>query len=81
MPLVFRHNGYRFFFYSNEGNPIELCHIHVRKGSAVAKFWILPKISLAEAYEMNSSELRELLKIIEINKILIEEKWNEYFSI
>ncbi|MCP4109321.1 MAG: DUF4160 domain-containing protein [Desulfobacteraceae bacterium] len=32
--------GYRFFFYSNEGNPLEPLHIHVRKGEAVAKFWI-----------------------------------------
>ena len=53
----------------------------MRKGSAVAKFWILPRISLAESYEMNSSELRELLKIIEKNKHLIEEKWNDFFSI
>ena len=37
MPVVFRYKGYRFFFYSNEGNPREPLHIHVRKGEAVAK--------------------------------------------
>jgi len=80
MPVVFLCNGYRFFFYSNEGNPLEPCHIHVRKGSSVAKYWIHPQISLAEAYEMTPGELRELLKIVEKNKNLIEEKWNEFFS-
>ena len=29
MPTVFRHLGFRFFFYSNEGNPLEPVHIHV----------------------------------------------------
>jgi hypothetical protein len=39
-----------------------------------------PQISLAEAYEMTSGELRELIKVIEKNKNLIEEKWHEFFS-
>ncbi len=28
MPVVFRYKGIRFFFYSNEGNPLEPRHIH-----------------------------------------------------
>ncbi|MFT0172652.1 DUF4160 domain-containing protein [Paraburkholderia mimosarum] len=28
MPVVFRYNGIRFFFYSNEGDPREPVHIH-----------------------------------------------------
>lgn len=80
MPLVFLYNGYRFFFYSNEGNPLEPCHIHVRKGTSTAKFWVHPQVSLAEAYEMNSGELRDLMKVIEKNKHLIEDKWHEFFS-
>lgn len=32
-------NGYRFFFFSNEGSPLEPCHIHIRKHGALAKFW------------------------------------------
>ncbi|MBI5120299.1 MAG: DUF4160 domain-containing protein [Rhodospirillales bacterium] len=28
MPVIFRWNGIRFFFYSNEGNPREPMHIH-----------------------------------------------------
>ena len=38
MPVVFRYKGYRFFFFSNEGDPLEPMHIHVRRGEATAKF-------------------------------------------
>lgn len=31
MPTVFRHDGFRFFLYSNEGSPLEPVHIHVLK--------------------------------------------------
>ncbi len=79
MPVVFRYQGYRFFFFSNEGDPLEPCHIHIRKGGAIAKFWLKPEIQLAQAYDMSPTELRKLLKIVEQNKKLIEEKWNEYF--
>ncbi|WP_284734689.1 DUF4160 domain-containing protein [Sphingosinicella terrae] len=31
MPTVFRRQGFRFFFYSNEGSPLEPIHVHVEK--------------------------------------------------
>ncbi|MDE2129128.1 MAG: DUF4160 domain-containing protein [Betaproteobacteria bacterium] len=37
MPVVFRHKGFRFFFFSNEGNPREPIHIHVMKDGIDAK--------------------------------------------
>lgn len=40
MPVVFRYQGYKFFFYSNEGNPLEPAHIHVRLAGKEAKFWL-----------------------------------------
>ncbi|MDM8547082.1 DUF4160 domain-containing protein [Candidatus Venteria ishoeyi] len=80
MPVVFRYQGYRFFFFSNEENPLEPCHIHVRKGGAVAKFWLEPEVKLAESYEMASSELRKLSQLIKQHEAFIKEKWNVYFS-
>jgi len=38
MPVVLRYQGYKFFFYSNEGNPLEPAHIHVRLAGKEAKF-------------------------------------------
>ncbi|MFH0907956.1 MAG: DUF4160 domain-containing protein, partial [bacterium] len=53
MPIVFRYKGYRFFFYSNEGEPGEPLHIHVRKGEATAKIWLQPDARVAEAFDMS----------------------------
>jgi hypothetical protein len=48
MPTLFEINGYRFFFYSNENN--EPIHIHISKGSAEAKYWILPNLEEVYSY-------------------------------
>ncbi len=75
MPVVFRYRGYRFFFYSNEGEPREPLHIHVRKGEATAKFQLEPEAALAEAYAMSPRELHELLDVAIENKKTIERYW------
>jgi hypothetical protein len=79
MPEIFRYQGFRFFFYANEGSPREPVHVHLRKGDATAKFWIKP-VRLAENYKFNAPTLRKLIKIIEDNSVLIEKAWYEYFS-
>lgn len=80
MPVIFRFKGYRFLFFSNEGDPLEPLHIHVQKGESIAKFWITPNVHLAESYGFLSSELSLFTENIEKNKELIERCWNEYFS-
>ncbi len=45
MPTVLRLLGFRFFFYSEEGN--EPPHIHVEKGSARGKYWTDPVVEQA----------------------------------
>ena len=80
MPKVFEYNGYKFFFYSNEGNPRERCHIHVRNGDGEAKFWLTPFISLAESWGFSGKELNDLEKKVFEIKDLIMEKWNEHFN-
>jgi len=80
MPVVLRYKGYRFFFHSNEGDPREPLHIHTRKGEAVAKFWLEPYPSVAEAYGMKSRELHELLDVAIENKEEIARYWNEHFG-
>ena len=81
MPVVFRYKGYRFFFFSNEGDPLEPVHVHVQKAEKIAKFWLLKKeVALAESYGFKSSELTELIKVIAQNENMIMERWNEYFN-
>jgi len=65
---------------ANEGDPLEPIHVHVRKGECVAKFWVAPTVSLADSYGFDSSELRELLDVVEKNKEMIERCWHEYFG-
>ena len=79
MPVIFRYKGYRFFFYSNEGNPRESVHVHVRSSDGEAKFWLHP-VSLDSSIGFNAQTLRELVDVIEQNIHLIERTWNEYFS-
>ncbi len=76
MPTVFTKNGFRFFFYSEEGN--EPIHLHVAYGDALAKFWIEPDIILASNIGLKSQEIRRARKLIEEHKSLITQKWNEY---
>lgn len=38
MPKAFDWNGFRFHFFSNEGDPREPPHIHVTKDRDTAKF-------------------------------------------
>ncbi len=70
----------QFFFYSNEGIPREPVHVHVRKGEAIAKIWILPNIQIADSYGLSSSELKQLANVTSKNKDLRLRNWNEYFG-
>lgn len=80
MPVVLRFKGYIFFFYSNEGNPLEPAHIHIRNAESEAKFWLEPEIELARNDGFNSKELKEIFTIIERNQTQLTEAWYDYFS-
>lgn len=77
MPTVFTQNGYRFFFFSNEGT--EPIHIHVRKAENYAKLWIKP-IALEHNCGFSSREIREIKETVFTNQNQIEDVWNEYFT-
>ena len=80
MPVILRYKGYNIFFFSNEGDPREPVHVHVRKADASAKFWVLPQVGVAESYGLNSQELSELAELISDNQQLIERTWHEFFG-
>ncbi|CAI1043114.1 MULTISPECIES: DUF4160 domain-containing protein [Serratia] len=80
MPVIFRYKGYKFFFYSNEGDPLEPAHIHIRDADAEAKFWLTPLVQLARNDGFNAKALKELTEIVRIHNRLFLEAWNEYFS-
>lgn len=77
MPTVLRVKGYRFFFFSLEGE--EPPHIHVEQAERYAKLWLKP-VSIARAKGFRSSELTDILQIVQNNQLLFQERWREYFG-
>jgi hypothetical protein len=78
MPTVHRVHGFRFFFFSNEGD--EPPHIHVERAECAAKYWLQPDIELAWSVRFRSRHLKWILRWLELNQERVLEKWNEHFE-
>ena len=81
MPTVLYILGWRFFFYSNEGN--EPIHIHAEKGDMECKYWInKEEVEITEAfsYNLSTSAKIEVKKIIYNNFDLIVDAWSNHFN-
>lgn len=74
--------GYKFLFYSNEGEGLarEAPHIHVRRGRNQAKFWLEP-VALARATGFKDHEVRDIHRIIEEYQDQLIDEWNQYFGV
>jgi Domain of unknown function (DUF4160) len=79
MPVVFRENGFRFHFFSDEGDPREPVHIHVRKDNADAKFWLYPEVAVAYNRGYDDKTCNWLIRIIEQRRQQIEDAWHGHF--
>ena len=77
MPTVLREGSYRFYFYSNEKS--EPPHIHVQRERFLAKFWLEP-VLLTKSKGFSSKELRTIQKIVEKNRDLFLEAWDEHLK-
>lgn len=77
MPTVLRWNGYRFYFFSNEGD--EPPHIHVDKAGCTAKLWLNP-VEIAKNIGYSPREIAEIVRKAEAEADVFEEKWREFFG-
>ena len=77
-PTIIVIDGFRYFFFSNEGE--EKPHIHVEKDSNVCKFWLAPKVRLAQNAGFKLHELRRIEAIILENKEIFLGRWYEFFK-
>lgn len=77
MPKVLEKQGFRFFFFSGEGQ--EPPHIHVEHGDKVAKYWLQP-VELASSEGFRAHELSKLRMLVIEHRNLFLEKWHEHFS-
>jgi hypothetical protein len=80
VPVVLRSRGFTLFFFSNEGDPLEPVHVHVRAGGALAKFWVSPAVALAENHGFSAGRLREIEHLVRDNRSHIERAWHEHFG-
>lgn len=78
MPTVLRTDGFRFFFYSDEGDPLEPPHIHISAGEKIAKFWLDP-VELASSKRVRNHEITALHVLVEHHRDTFLEAWNAYF--
>jgi hypothetical protein len=74
MPVVLRISGYRFLFY--EADLDEPPHVHVRKQSGEAKYWLNP-VMLSKSRGFREHELSEIQKILAEHQGEILEAWRE----
>lgn len=74
---MLRWNGYRFYFFSNEG--VEPPHIHIDKAGSTAKVWLDP-VALASNLGYSQRELNGLLRKVEDERDAFVEAWRAYFG-
>jgi len=76
-PTVFRHKGFRFFFFSREEKRM---HVHVSCQEGEAKFWLEPIVSLAHNFSLSARQLKEIQKIVEKKAGEITKSWKKHFN-
>jgi len=76
-PTVFREGGYRFYFFSREEPRLD---VHVYGSGGEAKFWIEPKIELAQNYGLMTRQLNTVLRFIMEHEDEIRAAWKEHFG-
>lgn len=80
MPAVFLGDGFRFHFYSHEGDPREPVHVHVAKrGTGDAKLWLYPTVTVAYNHGFDARTLRWITALVEQRRPEIENAWHDHF--
>jgi hypothetical protein len=75
-PTIFRQGGFRFYFFSREERRM---HVHVHRSGGEAKFWIEPKVELAQNNGLTKRQLNTAQSLIEEHEIEIRAAWKEHF--
>ena len=76
MPTILYILGLRFFFYSDEHEPI---HVHIEQGDNDAKVEIATR-KIVYNRGIKANDMRKALQTIELYEDDIIKKWHEYFD-
>lgn len=77
MPTLLNKKGFRFFFYSNEGN--EPPHVHVIGHGGEAKIW-LQTAEYSTFYNLSPPQLKWIKTQVKQNMLSFMEAWNATFK-
>lgn len=75
MPTALVVDGYRFFFYSNEG--LEPAHVHVAGDGGHGKWWLEP-VLLASARGLSDASIAKIAHHVHAHRALLREKYRAY---
>jgi hypothetical protein len=76
-PTVFREGGFRFYFFSREEPRM---HVHVNCADGEAKFWLEPRIEVAQNVGMKERQLRAAQVLVEAHADEIRRAWKQHFG-
>ena len=76
-PVFHRETSYIFKIFSNEE---ERMHIHVIRDNQEAKFWLEPKVELAENNGFRAYELGRIQKIVEKYATSFKEQYRQHIG-
>jgi hypothetical protein len=76
-PTLYREAGFRFFFFLREE---PRTHVHVAHADGEAKFWLEPKIELAQNFGLDERQLRSAETSIRTHEKEIRRAWHEHFG-
>lgn len=78
MPTVLILFGLRFFFYSEDHEPM---HVHVQRDNSTAKFdFSGNEVFLVYNHGLSAQDIKNAKKIIEEHKEEFSNKWKTYFG-
>ncbi|MGH8559542.1 MAG: DUF4160 domain-containing protein [Methylococcales bacterium] len=75
-PTIFREAGFRFYFFSREEPRM---HVHVQDQNGEAKFWLEPRIELAQYVGLSRREINEALRLVQEHEHDIRNAWHKHF--
>ncbi len=76
-PTVLRHGAFRLYFFSREEARM---HVHVQCPDGEAKFWLEPRIALAQNLGLPVQQVRRAQSLVERHADEIRDAWRKHFG-
>ena len=74
---MFRAGGFRSYFFSREELRL---HVHVQHADGEAKFWLAPRIEVAQNHGLGARRLNTALKLVRGHQDEIRNAWARHFE-